>query len=81
MDNEINEAIEVATFFKGGKAQPLAFRWQQNVFKIAKVNLCHQEKIGKDLIYIFSVSSENDDTYKISFNANELTWKLEEVCL
>lgn len=79
MNTEINEPIEVAVKFKAGKAEPLIFRWRQNTFKVAKVNLTHRNKIGQDVIYTYSLSTDKDDVYKISFNPSQLSWNLDEI--
>ena len=79
MYEEINEPIETATRFKGGQAEPLAFRWHHSIFKISKVNLCHKFCTGKDIIYSYSVSTDNGDNFKISFNPNALIWTLDQI--
>jgi len=79
MYEDINETIEVATHFKGGKANPLAFRWQNLLFKISKINLYHKFRAGQDIIHAYSVSTDQGGTFKISFNPNLLTWRLNQI--
>lgn len=79
MGPEIAEVIEVATVFKGGQAQPVAFRWHQNFFRIKRVNLFYKSRLGRDLLYFYSISSDKDDTFQISFNPNQLVWKLDQL--
>jgi len=80
MNTEINEPIEIAVKFKSGKAEPLIFRWHQNLFKIKKINLMHKVQQGEDLLYSYSVSTDKDDTYQISFNPKQLKWILDQTC-
>lgn len=79
MYEEVNEPIEVVSLFKGGKAQPLIFRWRSHLYKIQQVNFYHKVTEGKDLIHAFSVSSEQEGAFKISFNPNSLVWRLNQI--
>lgn len=79
MYEDIDEPIEVATHFKEGEARPLAFRWQSRLFKVNKINLCHKFRLGNNLIYSYSVSTESGDNFKISFNPNTLSWTLDQI--
>ncbi|MCL5004135.1 MAG: hypothetical protein M1352_02605 [Patescibacteria group bacterium] len=79
MYEDINEPIEVATHFKGGRASPLAFRWQHLFFKVSRVNLYHKFRIGRDVIHAYSVSTDQGGTFKISFDPNLLTWRLNQI--
>ncbi len=80
MYEDINEPIEAAVHFQSGKANPLAFRWHKNLFKIKEVNLRYKFRKGSDVIYAYSVSSENEDAFKISFNPNQMSWTLDQIC-
>jgi len=75
---KINEPINVIASFAGNKVVPHAFTWEQKRYSIKKLNLVHSERIGRDLIYYFSVS-DKANTFKLAFNPIELKWRLEEL--
>lgn len=79
MYEEVNEPIETAVHFKSGKANPLTFRWQSRLFKVNKINLCHKFRLGNDLIYSYSLSTESGGNFKISFNSSSLSWVLNQI--
>lgn len=79
MYEEVGELIETAVHFKSGRADPLAFRWQNSLFKVDKINLCHKARLGNNLIYSYSLSTASGDNFKISFNPNTLSWTLDQI--
>ncbi len=75
---EFNESISVWVFFNNNLIQPRSFVWHNRHIKISKVNLVHTSKIGTEVFYHFSVSSE-DNFYRLKFNIHNLHWYLEAV--
>lgn len=76
---KVNEALEVAAVFRGGRAEPVAFRWGQSAYRVKKVNLYHPTRLGQELIHCFSVSTDNENVFEISFNPHKLSWKINQI--
>lgn len=75
---ELFEPINVWAFFKNGKMDPYLFFWKSRPIKINKVNLVHTSKIGVQLFYHFSVSSDSN-FYRLKFDLSNMKWYLEAV--
>jgi hypothetical protein len=78
MLEKINDPIEVAVHFKADKVLPTAFRWQNRVYQIEKLNMVHKERAGNDVIYYFSVS-DNANFFRLAFFTKDLSWRIEEI--
>ena len=76
--NAVNEGVNVWVLFKGSSVQPWCFFWKNRQIKVDKINLVHTSKMGSNLFYHFSVSS-NGNFYRLKFDAGKLKWFLEEV--
>jgi hypothetical protein len=77
MFEQINEPIEVLCAYVKGKALPLFFRWNNKRFKIDKVNLVHSVRRGRDKMYFYSVSNQ-ENYYKLCFDTEKNNWSLSE---
>lgn len=73
-----NEEIEIITIFTKKGPQPFIFKWAGKKFKVEKINLVHETKIGDDKLVYFSVTSQNN-YFKLVFNTNSLKWFIEEI--
>lgn len=78
---EIDEPVEVITFFQDGKLYPLRFKWQGQVYKITSVNSRWSERIGLGRKIHFSVSANTPDCYELIFDTEDLAWNLKCVFL
>lgn len=78
MYEEINERVSVVAIFKNGQAVPHSFRWRGRKYLVEKVNLVHEEKRGKEILFCFSVSS-GGNSYELIFDNLHLTWTLEKI--
>ncbi len=75
---KINQPISVIASFVGNKVVPHAFTWGRKKYNIKRLNLVHSERVGRDLIFHFSVS-DNANTFKLAFNPLRMKWQLEEL--
>ena len=75
---QLNEKITVLAKFKNGVVTPLLFKFQNRTYKIESADLKYQYREGNVDFYSYSVSSQGN-SYKITYNARELTWRLEEI--
>jgi len=78
---DIGEPIEVIALFRAGKMTPVKFRWNGRVYRIERVNGGWKSDQGRERISHFSVMSEGPDVYEISCSLENLTWKIDRVCL
>jgi hypothetical protein len=81
MSEIINEKISVVTLFdrSDGRVTPYKFKWQDKVYKIKQVGLHYPVRVGRKLIHYFSVVSENNTSFKLRLDTENLHWTLEEV--
>jgi len=75
---QLNEKIEVLAKFEKGGVTPLFFKLSSRTIKIESVDLKYSYKSGGVDFYSYSVSA-NGNSYKITLNAKEMSWRLEEV--
>lgn len=73
----INEPIHVITLFKN-KPIPLQMLWKRKKVTFTKVNFTYESRQGSTRMIHFTVSSDTD-SYKITFDTKNLTWKLNEI--
>ena len=76
--SELNTRIEVLVWFRNGKVQPRLFIWDNKKYRIKNINYNWQERRGRELISLFSVSS-GFDLYQISFNNTSYYWRLDKI--
>jgi hypothetical protein len=75
---ELNEKIEVLAKFEKGGLAPLAFKQGGRLIKVESIDLKYNYRSGGVDFYSYSISS-GSNSYKITYNAKELGWRLEEV--
>jgi len=73
------ELISIIVIFNQAEPKPIQFKWAGKTFKIEKINLIFEKKIGNDKLVYFSVTAEGN-YFKLCFNTNKLKWYVEEVC-
>lgn len=78
MYEEIGEFIEVVAVFRNGKAFPYSFKWKERKYVVEQINLEHQERQGRSTLFCYSVSAAGN-SYELSFDNENLVWKLEKV--
>ena len=77
MLENINQQVEVLVAFMKARVLPLSFSWQNRKYSIDKVNQVYSERVGKDKIYYFAVSS-GVDYFKLVYNTEKNNWFLQE---
>ena len=78
---EIQEPIEVITFFEQGKIHPLRFKWKGEVYKITRVNSRWSTQVGLGREYHFSVTANSPDCFELVFDTTDFNWQLAVVYL
>ena len=74
----VDEQIEVATIYKQGSVNPVAFRWGNKKYLVEKVNLIHTRYEGAVKCYFFSVSTKSGGEYQLKYNTDNMKWILDE---
>lgn len=72
---KLDELIEVIVSFKKSEVVPQFFRWRNKIYKVNKVHLVHLSRIGRELLYHFSVS-DSANYFQLTFNSYNLSWRL-----
>jgi len=62
----------------GAKIYPISIHWDGRDYKVTKIGLHHNFRVGRTLYHIFSVVS-GDTFFRLSLNTDNLLWRLEEV--
>lgn len=78
---DIHESIEVIAVFQSGKLNPLRFKWNERVYKIAKVNGGWVSDEGINRYYHYSVTVNGPDCFELCFDSRNMNWELARVCL
>jgi hypothetical protein len=78
MYEDIGVRISVVAIFRNGGLFPHSFEWCQRTYLVQDVNFKHKQKLGESLVLYFSVLTKSN-MYELSYNLNELSWKLERV--
>lgn len=80
MTHPINEPISVITVYNSDKqsVMPYKLSWHGRDYKITKLGYHHRIRVGRTLLHIFSVCTENT-AFKLQLNTDTLHWLLEEV--
>ena len=63
---------------KGANVSPVKVRWDGREYKITKLGLHHNFRVGRTLHHVFSVIS-GDTFFRLNLNTDNLSWRLEEV--
>lgn len=77
---KVHAPVEVMMSFRNDHPEPILFKWNSRFYSIKKVNLVHTERVGQKRVYYFSVS-DYENTYRLGFCTESLSWWLEEICL
>jgi len=73
----LNERIDCFVFFKGGKAYPQSFAWNNKEYAVKKINYSWEEREGQARITYFSVDT-GTNLYQISFNNTSFRWQIDK---
>ena len=70
--------IAVISLIKDGRITPRLFSWNNNTFKIKKVNFFWKDKQGEEELLFFSVETDGG-TYQIVFSSTRLSWHMDKL--
>ncbi len=77
---EIFDTIDVITLFDRGGLQPLRFRWNGRVYKIAEVQSIWSLPNNQHRTYHFSVRGQGPEYFEIVFDPENFHWQLARAC-
>ena len=80
MIQKISTPVSVQTVYDHLKktVSPRQIFWNGRVFRISEVGMHHTFREGRDLVHIFSVTSQNL-FFRLKMESDTLFWTLEEV--
>jgi len=78
-NEEIFESIDVITLFDRGGLQPLKFRWNGRVYKIAEVQSIWSLPRNQHRTFHFAVRSDGPEYFEIIFDSQNFAWQLARV--
>ena len=81
MIESIEEPIEVLARFDRGALLPFRFRWNQSVFKIAKVTSTWEDREGQYRRCFFAVLTESNDYFEMRFHVQDFSWILSKTSI
>jgi hypothetical protein len=73
----IGEKINVLASFTGG-IRPIKFKWSGRLITVKEVTYTWKSREGQSSIHHFSVTDGNS-LYELSFHAQSLVWRLENL--
>ena len=81
MIEDVNEPIEVISYFDGKRMRPLRFRWQGRAYRIERVNGVWDAAKGRSREYHFHVSTRESGSFELIYDNAGFVWRLGRVCL
>lgn len=76
MIESIEEPVEVLARFDRGAMAPFRFRWNQTVFRIAKVTGNWEDREGQYRRCHFAVLTDTNDYFELRFHLKDFVWVL-----
>jgi hypothetical protein len=74
---KLHEPINVAIVFPAGKSPSIrSFSWENRIYEVKKLEMVNVLNKGRDLVYLFSVSTALG-AYLLRFDVATLQWWLE----
>ncbi|MBN1998996.1 hypothetical protein JW935_15665 [candidate division KSB1 bacterium] len=78
---EINEPVEVISYFDGQRMRPLRFRWRDRAYKVMHVNGVWSDIKGRSKIYHFHVATKDSGSFELVYDNTGFKWTLGKVCI
>ncbi len=81
MREELNQPVSVVWYYnaKLRHMQPYMLTWNNQDYRLGKVDYWHKTWDGKYQIHHFSIAEESGSAYfKLAFSADTLQWTLDE---
>ncbi|MDZ7373738.1 MAG: hypothetical protein ONB23_07180 [candidate division KSB1 bacterium] len=76
---ELNEPVEVVTYFADRQAKPLRFRWRGREYRVVRWNSTWSQPKGSEREHHFALTADNSDTFELVFDTGDLSWRLRRV--
>lgn len=76
MMESVEEPVEVLARFDRGQVAPFRFRWNQSVFRIAKVTSAWEDREGQYRRCHFAVLTDSNDYFELRFHVQDFRWIL-----
>jgi len=77
MPDSLGEPIDVVMSFERRRARPLSFVSGGCEYRVTAVNMIHSSRVGRDKLYHFSVSSD-DNYFQLTFDTEHNAWFLSD---
>jgi hypothetical protein len=81
MREGLNEPVSVVFYYnaKSRHMQPHMLTWQNETYKLGKVDFWHKTKTGDKIIHHFSITDVESKIYfKLQLDSDTLCWSLSE---
>lgn len=73
----VEEKTGVISRFEDGQFRPVSFLWRGRARKVKKVTGRWGSHDGQYRIYHFSIVSETDDFFEMSFHTRDMSWYID----
>lgn len=78
---QINEAIQVITYFDRERMRPLRFRWRDRTYRIKSIHSAWHDVVGRDRVYHFYVATRESGSFELIYNTGGFLWTIGRVCV
>ena len=78
---QIDEPVEVISYFDGARMKPLRFRWRGRAYRVRSVNGVWSDIKGRVRELHFHVSAVESGSFELIYNHEHLAWRLGKAVL
>lgn len=83
MQVSINELVDIELICSNDRKKrfpnwPKRMNWRGRIYEFVKVAYYHKSRVGRVVYHVFHVSDGSSD-YRLKFDPDYLSWRLEEV--
>jgi len=78
---QINESVQVLSYYDGQKMRPLRFHWRSRTYHIASVNGIWNNNLGREREYHFHVSTRESGSFELIYNDAAMSWRIGRVAV
>jgi hypothetical protein len=78
---EINETVQVISYFDGRTTRPLRFQWRGRAYRVARINGVWDGVKGRAREYHYHVATRESGSFELIFNNAGMSWKIGRVSL
>ncbi|HTK30389.1 MAG TPA: hypothetical protein VL332_00375 [Candidatus Saccharimonadaceae bacterium] len=76
MFESLNDPVDVLTSFVDGRMEPLRFRWNGRVVRIARITGRWSRREGQNVIQCFAVEGASEESFELCYDARRPSWTL-----